>query len=259
MTEPKDIPAAQDLNDRTEQSKEVVPSEAEPAEAPSVWPQEDTEDIVPDINRRSVRQRLAEAAIWSALLFVLVGGTVLALVNVLKQPPRPPGQPPAKGPIDGTYRVDRYLGEGATRTPDGTVSTPTPKNSVVETEWWAFQSACPPQSCIAVGTRLDNTTHTQVAPNIGKQKMQSLRLINGQWISDPPNRVSQDCVAGKPGHDTRRSTMELMQLADGTFKGQESDLIESNECGRSGTVSTTPVVATRLGDLPAGLPPLKAK
>jgi hypothetical protein len=89
--------------------------------------------------------------------------------------------------------------------------------------------------------------------------MQSLRLVNGQWISDPPNRVPQNCAAGKPGHDIWRFTMEFMQLADGTLKGQESDLIESNECGRAGTVVTRPIVATRIGDLPSGLPPLKAK
>jgi serine/threonine-protein kinase len=89
--------------------------------------------------------------------------------------------------------------------------------------------------------------------------MQSLRLVNGHWVSDPPDRVPQDCAAGKPGHDIWRVTMEFMQLADGTLKGQESDLIESNGCGRAGTVVTKPIVATRIGDLPAGLPPLRTK
>jgi hypothetical protein len=56
-----------------------------------------------------------------------------------------------------------------------------------------------------------------------------------------------------------RFTVELMQLADGIFKGQESDLIESNECGRAGTLVTIPIVTTRIGDLPAGLPPLKTR
>lgn len=63
--------------------------------------------------------------------------------------------------------------------------------------------------------------------------MQSLRLVNGQWFNDPPVRVPHDCAAGKLGHDTWRITVQLMQLANGTLKGQESDLIESNECGRA--------------------------
>ena len=204
-----------------------------------------------------------QPATLSALVFMWLGGGVLTLISTLKQPPRPLA-PPVKGPIDGTYRFDRYRGESTTRAPDGNVLAAAPKYSIVETEWWALQSACPPPSCMAVGTRLDNTTHTQIAaqlaPGVGQnEKIQSLRLVNGQWVSDPPNRLPQDCAAGTPGHDMRRSTMELVQLANGTLKGQESDLIESNECGHAGTLVTTPIVATRVGDLPRGLPPLKTK
>jgi serine/threonine-protein kinase len=267
VTDPDETQAAPDLDDRTEQSMEVSQGEAEAHEAASTWSQDDPDDIAPYNRHRSVPQRMREAAGLSLVLVMLLGGTVVTLINITKHPTRPPVQPPVKpvkGPIDGTYRVDRYRGEGTTRMPDGTVSAPAPNNGIVETEWWAFQSACPPPSCIAAGTRLDNTTHTQIAarlaPGIGEnEKTRSLRLVNGQWVSDPPNRVPQDCAAGMPGHDMRRFTMELVQLADGTFKGQESDLVESNECGGAGTVVTTPIVATRVGDLPNGLPPLKTK
>ena len=204
------------------------------------------------------------AAALGVLLLLSYGGSALTLINAFKHPAGPPAQAPVRGPIDGTYRVDLYRGEGTTRAPDGKISAPTTKHRTVETEWWAFQSACPPPSCIAVGTRLDDTTHTQtaarLAPNLPENKeMQPLRLVNGQWVSDPANRLPQDCAAGMPGHDMWRFTTELMQLAGGTLKGQESDLIESNECGRAGTVVTTPIVATRIGDLPTGLPPLKTK
>ncbi len=258
MTDPNDTQAAPYLDDQTEEGTEIALGEAEAREeAPT---QEDTDEGTPYIHHRSVRQRLAEALVLSLLLFVLVGGSVLALVNTLKHPPRTLVQP-AKGPIEGTYRVDRYRGEGTTRTPDGNISAPTSEDSTVETEWWAFQSSCQPPSCIAVGTRLDNTTHTQVvAPDLAEnKKMQSLHLVNGQWVSDPPNRVPQDCAAGMPGHNVWRFSMELTQLADGTLKGREYDSIESSECVRVGTVATTPIVATRIGDLPAGLPPLKTK
>jgi hypothetical protein len=261
VTDPKDTQAAPDLDDRAEKSTEIPPDEAETDEAESPGSQDDSDDIV----LRSVRrQRVKQAAVFGYVALFFVGGTVMSLILALRHPPRPSVQPPVKGPIDGTYRVDLYRGEGTTRTPDGKISAPAPQHSTVETEWWAFQSACPTPSCIAVGTHLDNTTHTEIAagpaPDLTDiKKTQSLRLVNGQWVSDPPDRVPQDCASGTPGHDIWRFTVELMQLGDGTLKGQKSDLVESNECGRGGTLVTTPIVATRIGDAPSGLPPLNAK
>jgi serine/threonine protein kinase, bacterial len=246
------------------------PEDAQAAsdEAAPAWSQDDTDDSVPYVQHSPVWRRLVLAGAWGAIAFLLLGGSVLTLIGALKHPPRPTVNPPAKsarGPIDGTYRVDRYPGEATTRTPDGKVSASAPGYSSAETEWWAFQSACPTPSCIAAGTRLDDTTHTQIAAGLvpgqaEHKELQSLRLVNGQWVIDPPYLVPQDCAAGIPGQDIlQRLTLELTQLGDGTLKGQESALAESNECGSAGTVVTTPVVATRIGDVPSGLPPLKTK
>ena len=264
MTDPNDVQVAPDLDDRTQQSTEVTSGEAETDEARSDGSHDDTDDIV---LHNPVWKRIVLAATLSGLTLMLVGGSVWTLITTSGHPAPPHVQPPvkpAKGPIDGTYRVDRYQGERTTRTPDGRMSAPAPKSSTVEAEWWAFQSACPPPSCIAVGTRLGDTTHTQIAarPAPGQpdnNEMKSLRAVNGQWVSDPPNRVPRDCAAGTPGHAMWRFTVELTQLGDGALKGQESALVESNECGGAGTVVTTPLVAKRIGDLPIGLPPLKTK
>ena len=264
MTDPSDTQAAPDLDGREEQSTEIASGAAETGEAASAWSQDDAEDIVPYIRDSPVWKRVLLAATLGLLLFGFFAGTVLELLNAPKHPSQPPVQPPVKGPIDGAYRVDRYRGAGTTRTPDGKMSAPAPKSVTVETEWWAFQSACSPSSCTAVGTRLDDTTHTQIAARLApgqaeNKDMQSLRTVSGQWVSDPPYRVPQDCAAGMPGHAMWRFTVALTQFGDGTLKGQESVLVESNECGGAGTVVTTPLVATRTGDLPNGLPPLKTK
>jgi hypothetical protein len=261
VTDPNDTQAAPDLDGRAEQSTEIAPGVAETDEAASAWSQDDTDDT-PYIHHSPRWQRIVLATTLSLLVFMIIGGSVWTIITTATHPKRPNVQPPAKGPIDGTYRVDLYRGEGTTRTPDGKISAPAPKSSTVETEWWAFQSACPQPSCIAVGTRLDDTTHTRIAARLApgqaeNQEMQSLRLVNGQWVSDPSDRVPQDCAAGKPGQAVRRLNVELMQLGDGTLKGQESALVESYECSSAGTLVTTPVVATRIGDLPSGLPPLK--
>jgi serine/threonine protein kinase, bacterial len=266
VNDPSDTQAAPDSDDRTEQTTKIAPGAAETGEAASAWSQsqDDAEDIVPYIHDSPVWKRVILAATLSALLFGLLAGTVLQLLDARKHPSQPPIQPSVKGPIDGTYRVDRYRGAGTTRTPDGKMTGPAPKSNTVETEWWAFQSACSPSSCTATGTRLDDTTHTQIAARLApgqaeNKEMQSLRTANGQWVSDPPYRVSKDCAAGMPGHAMWRFTVAFTQFGDGTLKGQESALIESNECGTAGTVVATPLVATRTGDLPGGLPPLKTK
>ena len=264
MTDPNEIQAAPGLNDRTEQSSKTPRHAAEARDAASTWPQGDADDIVPAVHYRSDRQRLKQAAALILLLVMCLGGTALTFFSAIVHPLRPRAEQSVKGPIDGTYRVDRYRGEGTRRTPDGTVTAAAPNYSTVETEWWAFQSVCPPPSCIAVGTRLDNTTHTQVAARLVRgvgesENAQSLRLVKGRWVSDPPNRVPQDCAAGMPGHATLSVTVEFTQLGDGTLKGRESDLVELSECGSAGTVVTMPIVATRTGDLPSALPPLKTK
>jgi hypothetical protein len=267
VTDPNDTQAAPALDDRAEQSTGIAPGEAEADEAASQDDTDDTDDTDDIVHHSPVWQRVVMAATLSGVALILVGGSVLTLINTLKHPSRSPANPPAKsasGPIDGTYRVDLYRGEGTIRTSDGEFPAPAPANSTIETQWWAFQSACPTPSCIAAATRLDDTTHTRIAagPAAGQAQSaekQSLRLVNGQWISDPPSRVPQDCAAGIPGHDTRLLTVELRQTGDGTLKGQVSDAVESNECGSAGVVVTTPIVATRIGDLPSGLPPLKTK
>jgi hypothetical protein len=257
VTDPNDVQDDPDLDGRTGESTEAAPGEADADGAASPDSRDETDDIVV---RDSRWKRLLLATILSVTALMLVGVPIGTLINALTHPAPPGVQPPvkpAKGPIDGTYRF--------TRTADGKTPAPALSDGTSETEVWAFQSACTPQaSCTAVGTRLGDTTHNQIAARVapGKgetERTQSLSLVNGQWISDPPIRMPQDCPAGWPGRDIWSFTMEFTQLADGTLNGQESDLIESNECGRAGTIATLPLVATRVGDVPGGLPPLKAK
>lgn len=241
---------------------------ADPALA---WSVDDTDEVVPFAQRRSLLHRIGPA-VALAVALVAVGVTAAILLSRDKPTPSaqhpspaatPPPTPP-RGPIDGTYRVDRYRGDSTVRMPGGRISSPDPGYGTVETEWWAFQSVCRPAGCTAVGTRVDSTTHTRIAAELVQglpesERTQGLVLTGGQWKSDPLNRIQQPCGSGAAGEDTWRWSMELTQLPDGTLKGQESDVVETNECGGAGNLITTPVVATRIGELPPGLPPLKVK
>lgn len=221
------------------------------------WSQAETDEVIPYVERVS-RSRWAVLA--AALLTLAVAVTLVLLHH--EPSPRPlaqhePPPPPPRGPIDGSYRVDHYRGQGVIRTPSGTISAAGPAYSTVDTEWWAFQSQCASQPCTAVGTRLDDDTHQRAAiartPNLpAGEATQTLRVIDGQWRSDHPNKVQQACV-GAAGSDTWQWSIELTQLPDGTLKGQETDIVESNECSSVGNVITTPVVATRIGEPPPTL------
>ena len=76
MTDPNDVEAPPDLDDRTEQTTEITPGEAETDEAASAGSQDDTDDIV---LHTPVWRRLILAATLSALTFMLVGGSVWTL------------------------------------------------------------------------------------------------------------------------------------------------------------------------------------
>jgi len=150
VTDADDTPAAPDLNDRTEQRTEIVPGEAEAGEAEAddaamALSQVDADGIDLPTDHRSFWQRVILGTVLFLMLVALLCGTVRAVINTPKHPPRPPGHAPVKpvnGPIDGPNRVDRYRGEGTTRTPDGKVSVPAPRCSTIETGWWAFPAAC---------------------------------------------------------------------------------------------------------------------
>lgn len=228
------------------------------------WSQAVTDEVVPYVKSGS-RSRWALLA--AALLILAVAATFMLLhkpTPATAPTPAPPAPsavapPPPPGPIDGSYRVDHYRGQAVIRTPSGSVSTVGAAYSTVDTEWWAFKSTCTPHGCTAAGTLLDSDTHrhaARVTPDMPAAEMQQgLRLLDGQWRSASPNRVSQPCAAGTTGSDTWAWSIELTQLPDGTLKGQETDVVESNGCSSVGNVITTPVVATRIGEIPSDLPP----
>jgi serine/threonine protein kinase, bacterial len=52
------------------------------------------------------------------------------------------------------------------------------------------------------------------------------------------------------GAEMATATQSLQPQADGTLHGVFTVTVLTNECGRQGNVYKTPVVATRIGDVP---------
>ena len=122
------------------------------------------------------------------------------------------------------------------------------------TDWWAFHSACTPNGCAATGTQLDDTNH-QVASTADGGQTDSLRYVGGYWQGAPQQERVGCTQPNGQVTATQQETVawSLAPQADGTLRGTETETVLSNECGAQGAVVRTPVVATRTGDVPAGV------
>ncbi len=144
------------------------------------------------------------------------------------------------GPVlDGTYRQDY---DNAKQTANGVPTTGGPN----DTHWWAFRSLCTSAGCAAAGSELADNNHEEAT---GVADV--LHFTDGQW-QDTPSLVSQQCTATNGTAATEAETFywSWEPQPDGTLRGVQINTALTNECGNQGTVWRTPLVATRVGDVP---------
>lgn len=165
-------------------------------------------------------------------------------------PPAPSAAPPARigGPaLDGTYRLtyDRRK---------QTVNGIPIRHDGAGTDWWAFRSACTTNGCTATGTRLDDAAHQQAATT-GGGRTDTLRFVGGYWQGTPQQQRVGCTQSDGRTQATEQETVawSLAPQADGTLRGTVTETVLSNDCGAQGAVLRVPVVATRVGDVPAGV------
>jgi serine/threonine protein kinase, bacterial len=193
---------------------------------------------------------IAVAATWS-ILYSFQPDTAQPSPALASRPsaPAPGAAPAAPGGqgLDGTYQLTydqtKRTGNGVQIRHDGPA-----------TDWWAFHSACMSNGCAATGTQLDDTNH-QVASTTDGGQTDSLRFVGGYW-QGAPQQERVGCT--QPNGQVTATQQETVALslapqADGTLRGTETETVLSNECGAQGAVVRTPVVATRVGDVPAGV------
>jgi serine/threonine-protein kinase len=191
---------------------------------------------------------IAVAATWSTLYSFQPDSSNPALASRPSAPAASvaPGRP--GGPVlNGTYQLTYD------RTNQTTNGIPTRRDGQATT-WWAFRSVCTTNGCAAAGTQLDDATH-QVASATDGGHTYALRFIGGYW-QGAPQQERLGCT--QPNGQVRATQQEtvagsLAPQADGTLRGTETETVLTNECGAQGAVTRVPVVATRVGDVPAGV------
>lgn len=195
---------------------------------------------------------VAVAATWSILYSFQPEPAAQAKPALAASPAAPAAAPtpvaatPARV-LDGTYRLDYNRSK---RTTNGTPI----RHDGVDTNWWAFHSVCTNNGCAATGVQLDDANHQAVSTADGGQT-DVLRFVAGYWQGAPQQERVSCRQQNGPVRATQEETVSwsLAPQPDGRLRGVETETVRSNECGAQGSVLRVPVVATRVGDIPAGL------
>lgn len=212
--------------------------------------------VAPTSHRFSSRTRWAVGLVCAMLIAVAATWSVLYSFEPDTPPSNPalaskpsvplPSAAPAGsgGPVlNGTYKLDY---DQSKRTTNGVAI----RHDGPATGWWAFRSVCTTNGCAATAARLDNADHQAAAG-----QTDSLRFVGGYWQGAP----QQDRLGCTPPHGQAPATQQetlawsLAPQADGSLRGTVTETVLSNECGAQGAVVRVPVVATRVGDVPAGV------
>ncbi|OBH13681.1 serine/threonine-protein kinase [Mycobacterium sp. E1747] len=203
-------------------------------------------------HRFSARTRWAVGLVCAMLVAVAATWSVLYSFEPDTAPPNPalaskPSVPaPARsgGPtLSGSYRLDY---DQSKRTTNGVAI----RHDGPAAGWWAFRSVCTTNGCAATGARLDNATH-----QTANGRTDALRFVGGYWQGAPQQRRMNCAPANGEANATQQETLawSLAPQADGTLRGTVTETVLTNECGAQGAVVRVPVVATRVGDVPAGV------
>jgi serine/threonine protein kinase, bacterial len=209
---------------------------------------------VPNPKRRRRSRILLAVAITAVVLAAAAG---IAYVRVPTKPTAPVAAAPVASAVprpaavlDGTYRFD-YDYEKQTIN-----GAPYAIHTADNTAWWAFRTSCAPVGCVATGTQLD-TKNPQVARTPAQPA--EYRFVDGHWQSAPVQRqLAQPRCLGPNGQVVAGANVVVLSWSfepqpDGILRGTKTGTALTNECGVQGQVALAPVVATRVGDVPAGV------
>ena len=157
--------------------------------------------------------------------------------------------PVKPAPFEGMYRVD------ANRAGEKYNGVPNPEPPNVST-WWAVKTTCDDAGCRAAARLLDSRDHQKIAETNSGGKELSFDFSDEAWKSRPQT-VSAPCVSveGQRATQTTSQILSLVPTISGVLQGDMLATVETNECGQRGAQIWVPVVASRFGDVPAGMDP----
>lgn len=211
-------------------------------------------------HRFSSRTRWATALVCAVLIAVAATWSLLYSFQPDNSPSNPalaskpslpaPSAAPvrSRGPaLNGTYQLTYDRGKQITN------GIPI-RHDGPNANWWAFRSVCTTKGCAATAIQLDDATHQKASTTDGGHT-DTLRFVGGYWQGTPQQERVACTAPNEQAPATQQETVawSLAPQADGTVRGTVIETVLSNECGAQGAVVRVPVVATRVGDVPAGM------
>ncbi|MGV0066274.1 DUF4189 domain-containing protein [Mycobacterium colombiense] len=155
--------------------------------------------------------------------------------------PRATSTPVASGPVlDGIYEI---ASDNQHETVNGVLY---PSTDVAR--YWAFRSLCTPARCVATAAEVSDTNHQ--VPNYDHDHSVWLWAY-GTWKEDPDHNASP--CANSPKQASATMVRTLAPQPDGTLKGTEIDVADSDSPCAAGVVIKRPLTAIRIGDTPKGV------
>jgi len=156
--------------------------------------------------------------------------------------------PPVAGPVlDGLYRMDF---DQTAQTVNGQQTSGQAKT---ESHWWAFRSRCTSTRCTATGAAVAGNNHDEPTGAADVVEFNDGRWNDTPYIQNPQrcqDEFSGGSVPGGDAADTSTQSWSLEPQPDGTLHGASISTDITDECGKLGKAYKTPVVATRIGDVP---------
>jgi serine/threonine protein kinase, bacterial len=201
----------------------------------------------PKPNRRRRPRIIAGAA-----TAVVVCTAIAATIYTIERKSNTTAPVAVAPPLDGTYRIDVDRTKQTVMGAPGAPDPPDPPGS--DTSWWSYRSSCTSTGCVAAGTALDTQNHQQAAtPPLTAQ----LHFVDGHWHRAPNQQqrrydhcLSADAKSVVAAEDTEQITWSAEKQPDGTIRGVLTNTVLTNNCGIAGTVRQSPIVFTRVGDVP---------
>lgn len=193
-------------------------------------------------SRRLTPGRITALAVIASVV-AIAGAAGIAVWALGEEAATPVSAPPRQDLLDGVYRVDYHRDQATYR---GTTNWDAGVGAGPAQDWLTLNSTCTDRDCIATGEVLG--ADRQRRPGA---RTLTFRLTNGTWQDIAPARVKSTCTyadGSVAGESWTSVTLGFTPRPDGSFTGELTTVVDTNECGDQGNTVVTPLTADRVGD-----------
>ncbi|MEX7474601.1 hypothetical protein AB4Z39_33480 [Mycobacterium adipatum] len=202
------------------------------------------EDCEPEPEPRFTPGRITAMAVGAAVVVIAAAAGVVVWFLGGDEPTVEPAARPDL--LNGVYRVQYHWDQATYREVEGSTNWGAGAADGPAEDWLTLTSACTDTECIATGEVLG-----QDRARLPGARMLKFQLTNGSWQDIAPARVTSTCTyddGSVAGESWTTVTLGFTPRPDGTFTGELTTVVDTDECGDQGNTVVTPLTAGRVGE-----------